>query len=239
MNGDRSNLIAAAISSLAVLGLGAVSLNAKEHRFTRFEQPFPVFRESSRDHGIDQARRELTLLYRSLMKFAERTRRLPVGDPLNHGSEFRRELQVSDDDVRVPSEWGFAAYSPRYMESRCDGTPKPAFPPKGVRDVWMSCETGGDDPSVILLWSDGKIEKRPGGKRMAVRLRSGTYNVGPFGSVLVYPDEPGVPFVFRTLEQREQIRATLPPPQFRVYPFGMPMPMRIGMMSGIAATRRF
>jgi len=238
MNGDRSTIIAVAIGGLTVLGLGAVSLSSKDHRAGRFRYSFPIFRESGGDHGLDQARRELGLVYRSLMKFAERTRRLPAGDPLSPSSEFRRELRLSDDDVRVPVEWGMnIPYAQRYSELRCDGEPKPAFPPKGVRDVWMSGETGGPHSSVVLLWSDGKIEVRPGSKRMAVRPSGNIPSAGWFGMMLVYADETGVPLVYRTLAQREKTRASQPPFQFRAYPPGTgPMPMRFGPMSGAYRT---
>jgi len=235
MKGDRSTFIAAGVGCAAVLCLGAVSLKVANRPSPRFNRPFGFYKETSRDHGVAQAKRELGRIYQALHRFAERTRRLPAGDPLNPRSEFRQELRLTDDDVRAPSEWGYnVAYWPRYLELRCDGVAKPAFPPKGTRDVWMTCETGGDRSSVVLLWSDGKIEERPGNQRLMVRPRSsGSFDTF-YSSILIYPDEPGAPLVFRTLAQRDELRAHSPPPQFRVYPFGPPPLAMRGQMAMVS-----
>ncbi|MDX2066024.1 MAG: hypothetical protein SFX74_09805 [Fimbriimonadaceae bacterium] len=122
--------------------------------------------------------------------------------PLAPGHHLREEDFVAADyqySDRYLPEAENHSYMFAYANERPDGTPKPAFPKPGERDVWLVSDdytrlnvvTYPDERSArdyrgvyVVLWSDGKIEKI----RNADTLHSPTDG----GWLLAFPGETGV-----------------------------------------------
>lgn len=131
----------------------------------------------------ENAEKDFRRIYQWIVEYREKHNRLPEERELR----TLKEASVPGGIVLTKEDWSnpdakFANYAPRLEDhaysptfsERSDGTPKPAWPKKGERDIWMWCDIytrtnerlfpdGGIsyhyNGVVVVLWSDGKIER--------------------------------------------------------------------------------
>ena len=126
-------------------------------------------------------------IYAAMDAFRRINNRLPEPEEM---MDFSKPLapghQLTREDFNTP-DW---PYSDRYLQkdrnpnyqftyytARPDGTPRPAFPAKGEKDIWFRCDDYTRSNQIVqrdhtkdsffptgvfvVLWSDGSIEKVP------------------------------------------------------------------------------
>lgn len=192
---------------------------ALECRFDSEGKPIPmtgkVLRELARPERWkpNEAEREMKEIYHVLKAIAAKSGRLPATiDEVNRASVdiLGRSLSTADwqcDDQSARE--GFSAAMPRnrndygvaWLGLRHNGQRKPAVPPIGARDVWLTCTlylrnnsrrypdcstSMHLDGFAIVLWSDGAVERIPHGKILTARVNG---NMFP----MMFPGETGLP----------------------------------------------
>jgi hypothetical protein len=163
------------------------------------QNPQGVDNPGDPQHAIEDFKR----IYLYLDGYRKEVGRLPTADEFLERRALKNGLQLTEDDLKNP-DWTIADgmdaiqridrkchYTVSFDSPRPDGTPKPAFPKDGERDLWMLSQLtarsntilypGGRQKShftgyFVSLFSDGSIEMfrhkemlfvaRPGEPRM-------------------------------------------------------------------------
>lgn len=149
---------------------------------------------------------DLKVLYRALIGYRKVHNKLPhPGDLFDLSKPISPGIRLRKEDLKNPDHKfadGFDArrgdyrpndYAPAYSGKRYDGTPKPAFPKKGERDVWFYTmdytrsnqvvhqdftDTYHYKGFMVVLWSDGKVEQIPYSKVYMAGVNSNSFGFG-------------------------------------------------------------
>ncbi len=206
-----------AVGAVVALGLGTGAFLARRTDAPKLWNGKPIPKggfwtdPQGRNLGDPRnAERDLRRIYAAMVGFRKRTGRLPDLIELMGDTEGTSKVGLTPDDLKNPDARYADGYRPSenlstymfpYIGPRPDGTPKPALPARGERDVWVACrdyernnQFVRDDGSStedlrgfqMVLWSDGTIE-RVTPDRMVLRRESAR------ASVFEYPGQAGLP----------------------------------------------
>lgn len=123
---------------------------------------------------------DFKVLYKAIDAFRTRHHRLPAGkevDELGPPDAWTNpDTAYGDQPYAAKRARGQYHYMMSFLSLRADGTPKPAFPRRGEKDVWLVADQYVRynqrqtldklsemklEGSYVVLWSDGTIEQIP------------------------------------------------------------------------------
>lgn len=157
-------------------------------------------------------------IYAAMTAYRNQNRKLPTISELLDFSHPLGGIQLSESDFNPPDmryadgyiegQKNPSSFMFSYIQPRPDGSPKPAFPKRGERDVWLVSTDYVRSNQVVyadrhskmrfsgeyvVLWSDGKIDEVP--------VTDSLYRGTGKESTLSFRGETGLPDKVTTLKE--------------------------------------